>query len=56
MWLAAWVLDEHATFAEEVSDHAEEAFNPEWVGKDPIEDDDVAVAFLYYDYDQATLA
>ncbi len=56
VWLAAWVPDENATFAEEVSDHAETAFNPEWIGKNPIEDDDVATAFLYHDCDQATLA
>jgi pimeloyl-ACP methyl ester carboxylesterase len=56
VWLAAWVPDEHATFAEEVSDHAEAAFNPEWIGKDPTDDDDVAAAFVYHDCDQATLA
>lgn len=56
VWLAAWVPDEQATFAEEVGDHAEEAFNPGWIGKNPIEDDDVAVAFLYHDCDHATLA
>lgn len=56
VWLAAWVPDEDATFAEELSDHAEAAFNPEWIGKDPIEDDDVAAAFLYHDCDRATLA
>jgi pimeloyl-ACP methyl ester carboxylesterase len=56
VWLAAWVPDESATFAEEVSAHAETAFNPEWIGKDPTEDDEVAAAFVYHDCDQATLA
>ena len=56
VWLAAWVPDEQATFAEEVSALAETAFNPEWIGKDPTEDDDVATAFVYHDCDQATLA
>lgn len=56
VWLAAWVPDEHATFAEEVSDHAETAFNPEWIGKDPTVDDEVAAEFVYHDCDQATLA
>jgi pimeloyl-ACP methyl ester carboxylesterase len=56
VWLAAWVPDEQATFAEEVSDHAEATFNPEWIGKDPTEDDDVAAAFVYHDCDEATLA
>jgi pimeloyl-ACP methyl ester carboxylesterase len=56
VWLAAWVPDEHATFAEEVGDHAETAFNPEWLGKDPIEDDEVAASFVYHDCDDATLA
>ena len=35
MWLAAWVPDPAATFAEEVALRAEAAFNPEWIGKDP---------------------
>jgi pimeloyl-ACP methyl ester carboxylesterase len=56
VWLAAWVPDEHATFAEEVGGHAEAAFNPAWVGKDPVEDDDVAATFVYHDCDLATLA
>jgi pimeloyl-ACP methyl ester carboxylesterase len=56
LWLAAWVPDEHATFVEEVADHAEAAFNPDWIGKDPIEDDEVAASFVYHDCDAATLA
>lgn len=48
--------DEHATFAEEVGGYAEAAFNPAWVGKDPVEDDDVAATFVYHDCDLVTLA
>jgi hypothetical protein len=55
VWLAAWVPDPAATFAEEVDADAEVAFNPEWIGKDPVEDDAVAAAFLYHDCDEATL-
>lgn len=42
VWLAAWVPHREASFLEEVEAHAEEAFNPDWVGKDPLEDDAVA--------------
>ena len=55
IWLAAWVPDLDVTFAEEVVNDAEAAFNPNWIGKDPIEDDAVAAAFLYHDCDEATL-
>ena len=34
--------------------HAQAAFNPDWIGKDPT-DDAVAAAFLYHDCDEATL-
>jgi pimeloyl-ACP methyl ester carboxylesterase len=44
-----------ATFAEEVDADAEAAFNPDWIGKDPIDDDGVAAAFLYHDCDESTL-
>jgi pimeloyl-ACP methyl ester carboxylesterase len=56
VWLAAWVPSDQATFAEEVGEHAEAAFNPEWIGKDPTDDDDVAAAFVYHDCDEPTLA
>jgi pimeloyl-ACP methyl ester carboxylesterase len=55
IWLAAWVPDPDSSFAEELDAHAEAAFNPEWIGKDPIEDDLVAAAFLFHDCDDETL-
>jgi len=55
VWLAAWVPDPHASFSEEVAQHAESAFNPEWIGKDPTTDASVATSFLYHDCDQETL-
>jgi hypothetical protein len=54
VWLAAWVPDLEASFLEEVEAHAEDAFNPDWIGKDPIEDDAVAEKFLYHDCDDST--
>ena len=55
IWLAAWVPQPDATFAEEVGADAEVAFNPNWIGKDPIEDDAVAAGFLYHDCDKGSL-
>ena len=55
VWLAAWVPDPGASFVEDVDAHIEEAFDPDWIGKDPIEDDAVAATFLYHDCDEATL-
>jgi pimeloyl-ACP methyl ester carboxylesterase len=55
VWLAAWVPRPEASFAEDVELHATAAFNPDWIGKDPIEDDGVAAAFLYHDCDDATM-
>ncbi|HMI28509.1 MAG TPA: DUF1932 domain-containing protein [Gaiellaceae bacterium] len=55
VWLAAWVPDPDASFSEEVAQHAESAFNPEWIGKDPTADDTVATSFLYHDCDQPTI-
>jgi pimeloyl-ACP methyl ester carboxylesterase len=55
VWLAAWVPDPDASFSEEVAQHAESAFNPEWIGKDPMADAAVAANFLYHDCDQPTL-
>jgi pimeloyl-ACP methyl ester carboxylesterase len=55
IWLAAWVADPDASFVEEVDAHAHDAFNPDWIGKDPIADDAVAATFLFHDCDQATL-
>jgi Alpha/beta hydrolase family len=56
VWLAAWVPDPGASFVEDTSRHARAAFNPDWIGKDPTEDDAVAAAFLYHDADTTTLA
>ena len=55
IWLAAWVPDPGTSFAREVDADAAAAFNPDWIGKDPTEDDAVAEAFLYHDCDEATL-
>jgi hypothetical protein len=55
IWLAAWVPDPDTSFSEEVAQHAESAFNPEWIGKDPTADATVAASFLYHDCDQPTL-
>jgi Alpha/beta hydrolase family len=56
VWLAAWVPDPGASFVEDTNRHARAAFNPDWIGKDPTEDDAVAAAFLYHDADTTTLA
>ena len=55
VWLAAWVPDPEASFVEDTGRHQQAAFNPDWVGKDPTEDDAVAAAFLYHDADEATI-
>lgn len=55
VWLAAWVPDPRASFTEEIAQHAESAFNPDWIGKDPTTDATVATSFLYHDCDQQTL-
>jgi hypothetical protein len=55
VWLAAWVPDPEASFVEDTNRHAQAAFNPDWIGKDPTEDDAVAAAFLYHDADDTML-
>jgi hypothetical protein len=55
VWLAAWVPDPNASFVEEVTRHAETAFDPDWIGKDPTTDAAVAAHFLYHDCDPSTL-
>ena len=55
VWLAAWVPDPGASFDEEVERHAAAAFDPDWIGKDPVADAAVAARFLYHDCDEATL-
>ena len=54
VWLAAWVPDPGANFLEDTGRNLEAAFDPGWIGQDPIEDDAVAAAFLYHDCDDAT--
>jgi pimeloyl-ACP methyl ester carboxylesterase len=55
VWLTAWVPDPYASFSEEIAQHVESAFNPDWIGKDPTTDATVATTFLYHDCDQQTL-
>jgi pimeloyl-ACP methyl ester carboxylesterase len=55
VWLAAWVPDPEASFAEDTRRHLRVAFDPDWVGKDPTTDDAVAEAYLYHDADAASL-
>jgi len=55
VWLAAWVPDPAASFGDDARAHLAEAFNPDWVGADPT-DDDVAERLLFHDCDPATLA
>jgi hypothetical protein len=55
IWLAAWVPDPDASFVEDVDAHIDEAFDPGWIGVDPIEDDAIAARFLYHDCDEETL-
>jgi pimeloyl-ACP methyl ester carboxylesterase len=55
VWLAAWVPDPAESFADDAGLHAQAAFDRDWIGKDPTEDDAVAATFLYHDCDQATL-
>lgn len=56
VWLAAWVPDPGASFQADVRATVEQAFNPEWIGKDPIADANVAEQFLYHDCDDEALA
>lgn len=55
VWLAAWVPAPGVSFAEDARANLREAFDPDWPGKDPITDDEVASHFLYHDCDAATL-
>ena len=56
VWLAAWVPDPAASFHADARAALGEAFNPDWIGQDPIADRDAAVHFLYHDCDDETLA
>ena len=55
VWLAAWVPNPHASLLEEVRGNSTEMFNPDWIGKDAINDSSVAINFLYHDCDQAMI-
>jgi hypothetical protein len=55
VWLAAWVPNLQASYVEDTNLHREVAFNSDWIGQDPTEDDAVAARFLYHDADEATL-
>jgi pimeloyl-ACP methyl ester carboxylesterase len=50
------VTDPGSSFSEDVDRHAGEAFDPDWIGKDPTTDAAVAAHFLYHDCDHASLA
>lgn len=56
VWLAAWVPDRELSFVEDVRAHLDQAFEPGWVGKDPITDDAAARHFLYHDCDDEARA
>lgn len=56
IWLAAWVSDPGADFQADVRANLEAAFNPDWIGKDPIADADVARHFLFHDCDDDAFA
>jgi pimeloyl-ACP methyl ester carboxylesterase len=56
VWLAAWVPDPRMSLVEEVGDHGDEAFNPDWIGEDPVGDDEVAARLVFHDCDPETLA
>jgi len=51
VWLAAWVPDRELTFVEDVRANLSRAFDPGWVGTNPIADDAAARHFLYHDCD-----
>jgi pimeloyl-ACP methyl ester carboxylesterase len=55
IWVAAWVPNPDASFIEEARANPTEAFNPEWIGKDPTKDSSVAINFLYHDCDQEAI-
>jgi pimeloyl-ACP methyl ester carboxylesterase len=54
VWLAAWVPHPSLSFMDDVRAHKEEAFNPDWLGRDPTVDDEVAIDFVYHDCDPDT--
>lgn len=55
VWLAAYVPDGHRSLIDEVSAAPATVFNPDWLGKDPTSDPDLATRFLFHDCDPDTL-
>ncbi len=56
VWVAAYVPEPGTNLAQEISDHAAEIFNTEWIeAGDPTEDPVAGAYFLFHDCDFATL-
>jgi pimeloyl-ACP methyl ester carboxylesterase len=55
VWLTALVPAEDRSFMEEFQADPGLVMNPEWIGKRPSEDPEVAACFLFHDCDPATL-
>ena len=51
VWLAAWVPHPSLSFLADAGAHKTEAFNPDWLGRDPTVDDEAAIHFVYHDCD-----
>ena len=56
VWLAAWVPHPSLSFLADAGAHKTEAFNPDWLGRDPTVDDEAAIHFVYHDCDAETQA
>jgi hypothetical protein len=56
VWLAAWVPHPSLSFMDDARAHKEEAFEPDWIGRDPTVDDEAAIRFVYHDCDAETQA
>ena len=56
VWLAAWVPHPSLSFIDDVRTYREEAFDPDWIGRDPTVDDEAAIHFVYHDCDAETRA
>jgi pimeloyl-ACP methyl ester carboxylesterase len=56
VWLAAWVPHPSLSFLADAGAYQEEAFDPDWVGRDPTVDDEAAIRFVYHDCDAETQA
>lgn len=55
IFLAAAIPDATRSLMTEVTDDALAMFDPEWIGKDPTVDTDVARRFLFHDCNEATV-